>query len=229
MASFKNILLVILESVITSFIVLYIFFNSSKLYINILGALIMIAIETKIINRIREELKHELPDSPYKRESIIFNFTKNHYITINSENRQTIVEASYYSEEWEQILREMTYEYANLGIWFKHNNDKMSWLRIYLAVFPVKEITSDMEEQYSIVVEKHFTNLVKEINKKEFDTIEDIINYVNSTFYLTFDKNSFAAWNAFMKEKKHVIKLKNMGQIGVDSEINRLVRKYENE
>ena len=98
-----------------------------------------------------------------------------------------------------------------------------------MAVFPVKEITSDIDEQYNIVVEKHFKNLVSEINKKDFLTNEEIIKYINDTFYLTFDKNSFAVFKAFMKKNESYIALKNEGQIGFDTELTKLIRDYSSD
>ena len=116
--------------------------------------------------------------------------------------------------------------YANLGMWYKADDSKMSWLRVYLAAFPVKEITSDIDEQYNIVVDKHFKNLVLEINKKDFLTNEEIIKYINGTFYLTFDKNSFAVFKSIMKKNESSIVLKNEGQVGFDTELTKLIRDY---
>lgn len=226
MNSIGKIIKTVMISSIFVILTLMIMLNSSRFLYNMIGIIIIIMIEIMAARSILEELKHDLPDSEEKREEIIERFAKTYNIRMDYNDITTIVEASYYSGEWEHELYAMTNNYANLGMWYKADDGKMSWLRVYLSAFPVKEITSDMDEQYNIVVDKHLKNLVMEINKKDFLTNEEIIKYINDTFYLTFDKNSFAIFKAFMKNNDSYIALKNEGQIGFDTEYTKLIREY---
>ena len=226
MKSFNGVVKALVISIVLSLIVLLIFFRSAKLSYNFLGILIVIVIEVMAYKSIREELRHDLPDSSYKREDIIIAFSNRYSVGISDEDRQAIVDATYYSNDWERELEAMTNDYANLGMWYTKDDKKMCWLRVYLAAFPVKEISSDIDEQYSITVEKHFINLYKAICKRDFLTNEEIIKYINETFLLNFDKNSFAVWKAYMKDNDFIIKLKNEGQVGFDTDINKLMRNY---
>ena len=226
MDSMKNIIKILVVSIIATVIVLLLFFNSDKVIYNLIGIIIVICIEVFSIKNIKDELKHDLPDSPDKRADIIKTFMDKFNIRISYADIITIVEATYYSKEWEKELEAMTNDYANLGMWFTTDGGRKNWLRIYLACFPVKEISGDMEEQHDLIVNKHFVNLYKDIISREFLTNEEIIRYINEKFYLTFDKNSFAIWKAYMKKNGYDIPLKNDGQVGFDTEINRLKRNY---
>ena len=221
----KDILKILALYVVVSIVVLNIFLKSQNLTINIVGAILTVVIETVALIKICEVIKHLPPSSREKREEIVLTFSQRYSLDYSYMNIREIVEASFCSIEWEHELIAMTYKYEHIGQYYK---GETSWLRVYLAAFPAryKEITNDINDQKYIVVEKYYKNMVDEINRKGFETNSEIIDYLFKNHCIDFDSTSFSIWKLFMRKQNYDIKLKNDGQIGIDSEYYRLVKKY---
>ena len=228
MKTILNIIKIIMISLVI-FIVLYIYVNaSSNMFLSLIGVFAVAIIEIIAIRSILVEIKHDLPDSTESRKDIIYSFSNKYNIHLDYQDICTIADASHYSEGWKAQLIAMTRNYPNVPTWVKAD-ETTTWLRIYLVVYPVKEITGSFTHEFDIV-KTQYMNLYRVVKKcqTQFITYEELIRHLNDKYYLNFDIHTFMLWKELMTKKGFQIEIKNLGQIGFDSEIQRLQRKYDN-
>ncbi len=223
----KGIAKLVTTYIIVGAVIAVLFLRSDNLAVNIIG-MVCVGI-TEIIGIIHtiSFINYGLPINAYRREYSVMRFCDEYGIKISYKEASLIADASFYSEFWAEELIDMCKGYNHPSEWYasEQKKDKI-WLRIYMMVFPVKELSADALEQYEIV-NKHFDNLAREIMKHRFVSNDEAIRYINNHYYLSFDKTTYSLWKSLMKSK-YRFELLNEGQIGVDTELAQMIRKYDN-
>jgi hypothetical protein len=191
----------------------------------IMALLFVLIIEVVGVLYIKKIISGELPLKKQKRAEIITRFSKKNGLNLRDKDIYLIADASYSSEIWAEEVIAMTKTYHDIGEWLA-GKEKTIWLRVYLYVFPVKEITQDYRQLYEIVVGRDFKNLATEINNNKSMTLDECIKRLNAKYYLNFDQTSFALFTHVMRKQGKKIELADVGQIGFEDGLASLVRKY---
>ena len=166
-----------------------------------------------------------LTKSVPKRRKIIQKFNKKYSLNLTDKEVDRIVDASYMSYCWEYEIFCMDKEYDTIYEWYKGDSN---WLRAYLHVFPIQNVSSDFEMQRQTCINV-FNQIFTEINPSSFATIDDCIDAINNRYYTAFDETTFMIAYRFLEVngKKH--SLPNSGVARTSSELERLMRKYDDD
>ncbi|MEE1027102.1 MAG: hypothetical protein UH211_00280 [Agathobacter sp.] len=145
-----------------------------------------------------------LPASAVKRRKIVAKFNEKYELCLTDAQIQSIVNSSYMSQTWRREVEAMDRKYESMYEWFQ---GPTGWLRVYLYVFKVQDISSDIQLQENIVAHS-FDEIFNYADECETFTIHDTIERINNHFMTTFDDATFAAAYRFlaMKGRKHIIK-----------------------
>lgn len=145
-----------------------------------------------------------LPASAVKRRKIVAKFNEKYELCLTDAQIQSIVNSSYMSQTWRREVEAMDRKYESMYEWFQ---GPTGWLRVYLYVFKVQDISSDIQLQENIVAHS-FDEIFNYADECETFTIHDTIERINNHFMTTFDDATFAAAYRFleMKGRRHVIK-----------------------
>ena len=145
-----------------------------------------------------------LPSSAVKRRKIVAKFNEKYELCLTDAQIQSIVNSSYMSQTWRREVEAMDRKYESMYEWFQ---GPTGWLRVYLYVFKVQDISSDIQLQENIVAHS-FDEIFNYADECETFTIHDTIERINNHFMTTFDDATFAAAYRFleMKGRRHVIK-----------------------
>lgn len=145
-----------------------------------------------------------LPASAVKRRKIVAKFNEKYELCLTDAQIQSIVNSSYMSQTWRREVEAMDRKYESMYEWFQ---GPTGWLRVYLYVFKVQDISSDIQLQENIVAHS-FDEIFNYADECETFTIHDTIERINNHFMTTFDDATFAAAYRFLEQKgkRHVIK-----------------------
>lgn len=174
------------------------------------------SMNTKVLNSI-------LPKAASKRRKIIEKFNKKFDLTLTSEQIQRIVDASYYSREWEQEVEAMTKEYNTVHEWYQ---GKTAWLRAYIKAFIVQSISSDFEQQRDICIAE-LDQIFAGTDLAGAYSQEEKIRNINDKFYTEFDDVSFMIAYRFLERNGMKYELGNKQVLKYESETDILAKKYE--
>lgn len=145
-----------------------------------------------------------LPASAVKRRKIVAKFNEKYELCLTDAQIQSIVNSSYMSQTWRREVEAMDRKYESMYEWFQ---GPTGWLRVYLYVFKVQDISSDIQLQENIVAHS-FDEIFNYADECETFTIHDTIERINNHFMTTFDDATFAAAYRFLEQKgkRHMIK-----------------------
>lgn len=187
--------------------------------------------QSNVYQEYREEIKNSgketkgtiLPAAIKKRKKIVENFNEKYELYLTPEQIKGIVDASYFSEIWKKEIEAMTRKYETIAQWYQSYT---KWLRVYLRVFHVQEVTSDIRQQESICMDA-FEEIFLYADSLFDMPLSEKIREVNEKFYTSFDDISFMIAYRFLesKGKKH-----NLGKSSIvreDADIDELLHKYE--
>lgn len=157
-----------------------------------------------------------------KRRKIVEKFNKKFDLTLTDDQIKTIVDASYISVLWESEILSMDENYNSVYEWFKSDT---AWLRAYLYVFKVQEVSSDFEQQRQIVF-KAFNQIFSEMNFNVYATRKDMLWELNNTYLTGFDEVTFMIAYRFLQSEGRNYDI-GCGQIiRNEDETDVLARKY---
>ena len=216
-------ILLVMASIIVIFAVRAI--RADTMSATLISIMIVFLVEFVGVILIKKTMADGIPDDKEKRILIIKRFCDKYGLNLSDRDIGIISDASYCSSIWAEEVMAMNKSYLDLGEWFC-GNAKTIWLRVYLFVFPVKDITQDLDQLYSIAVERDFKNLANVINEKRYLSLDECIKSINNKYYLNFDKISFALFTYIMRQKGMKIVLADVGQVGFEDEMSALIRKY---
>lgn len=176
----------------------------------------------------RQQTKKEskgstLPAAAKKRRKIVEAFNDKWELYLTPEQIKSIVDASYFSEIWKKEIEAMTRKYETLAQWYQGYT---KWLRVYLRVFHVQEVTSDIRQQESICTYA-FEEVFLYADTLSEMPLSEKIRAVNDKFYASFDDVSFMIAYRFLESKGRKHNLGASGIVREDADIDELLHKYD--
>lgn len=165
----------------------------------------------------------KLPKSASVRRKIIGKFNKKYDLRLTDSQIQRIVDASYYSPQWDREIEAMNQEYNSIYEWFQGDT---AWLRAYLKAFKVQSISSDFKQQHDICVEE-FDQVFGGVDMTRAFNQDDAIRQINTTFFTGFDDISFMIAYRFLERNGRKHNLTPHEVVKNESETDRLARKYD--
>lgn len=166
----------------------------------------------------------QLPNAVPKRIKIVDKFNKKYCLNLTNSQIQTIVDASYISTDWEYLILSMNREYQTIHQWFKAPFG--DWLRVYLKVFNVQTVSSDMAQQKRICIDS-FDQIFRSIDLSTYNTPAWDISKINNTYMTNFDDISFMIAYRFLEANGRKYNLGNVEILKADEELSDLKRKYD--
>lgn len=166
-----------------------------------------------------------LPAAAKKRRKIVESFNEKYELYLTPEQIKGIVDASYFSEIWKKEIEAMTKKYETLSQWYQGYT---KWLRVYLRVFHVQEVTSDIRQQESICVYA-FEEVFLYADSLSDMPLSEKIRAVNDKFYASFDDVSFMIAYRFLESKGKKHDLGRSGIVREDADIDELLHKYDSQ
>lgn len=164
-----------------------------------------------------------LPAAAKKRRKIVETFNDKWALCLTPEQIKGIVDASYFSEIWKKEIEAMTRKYETLSQWYQGYT---KWLRVYLRVFHVQEVTSDIRQQESICTYA-FEEVFLYADSLNDMPLSEKIRAVNEKFYASFDDISFMIAYRFLESKGKKHDLGRSGIVREDADIDELLHKYD--
>lgn len=164
-----------------------------------------------------------LPKPIGKRKKIIESFSEKFGLNLTQEQVKCIADASYMSLSWKMEVENMTNKYDALHQWFTGNT---AYLRAYLYVFPVQDVSSDFKQQFQICVSS-FQEIFNYSDTLEDQSISEKIQSINSKFLTNFDDVTYMIAYRFLEKLGFYHELGNTTVHSVDAELDALRKKYE--
>lgn len=164
-----------------------------------------------------------LPQAFAKRKKIVTAFNEKYNLTLTPEQMQGIVNSTYMSEIWRKEVEAMNKKYETVYQWFQGYT---KWLRVYIYVFPVQEVTSDIRQQESICMYA-FEEIMSYADMFPELSLQEKIQRVNEKFYTCFDDVTFMIAYRFLESKGRHHNLGNMNLVREDGNIDDLLDKYK--
>lgn len=165
---------------------------------------------------------YDLPRRENGRRKIISKFNDKYNLTLTSDEIRTIASATYMSIEWASEVYSMDRKYDSLYEWLGQGN---SWLRIYLYVFNVQNISAVFNKQEELVFQS-FNTIFSEMCVDETLPTEVIIQNINSKYLTNFDETTFMLAINYMESKGKRYKYGAPILTRMESDIENLTRKY---
>lgn len=160
-----------------------------------------------------------------KRRKIIQKFNQKYDLYLTEEEINRIVDASYMSNCWEREIFDMDQKYDTIAQWYRGDS---AWLRAYLHAFTVQNVTSDFENQKAICLNA-FYQIFKEVDPKNYVSIESCVQEINNRFMTNFDELTFSVAHRFLAENGYVYAMPHYEVQSSKSEMDKLKEKYDNE
>ncbi len=158
-----------------------------------------------------------------KRKKVIQEFNLKYRLTLTDAEVNRIAEASYVSEGWKKEAEAMTRKYDTIGQWFQ---GPTGWLRVYIYVFQIQNISSDFALQKQICIEA-LDEVIAYGCAPAGMTIEERVQNINNRYFTYFDEMTFLiAWR-FLEQEGRVHELSQPDLVrNVDEDLDELERKY---
>lgn len=160
-----------------------------------------------------------------KRRKIVQKFNQKYDLYLTEEEIDRIVDASYMSNCWEREILDMDQKYDTIAQWYRGDS---AWLRAYLHAFTVQNVTSDFENQKAICLNS-FYQIFKEVDPKNYVSIDDYVEEINNRFMTNFDELTFSVAHRFLAENGFTYAMPHYDVQGTKSDMDRLKEKYDQE
>lgn len=177
----------------------------------------------KVYEEVYEEVPTGLVRAVPKRRKLLKKFNKQYDLTLTDEEIERIVDASYFSRGWELEILAMTKEYDSIYQWY---NGSSNWLRAYIKVFAVQNISSDFERQRQICLEA-FNQIFYEIDPASYGSIDRCIDAINNKYLTYFDEATFMIAYRFLEANGYKYALPSASILRNESDLDKLQRKYD--
>ena len=163
-----------------------------------------------------------LPKAIKKRKKIICDFNEKYNLCLTDSQIQNITNSSYMSEIWNREVQSMNQKYNVVYAWFP---GRTQWLRVYMYVFHVQEITSDIRQQETIATYA-FEEVFRFSDTLSSMTTAEKIDRINSEFFTSFDDATFMIAYRFLEGKGLKHSLGGPDVIKDEDNIDELLKKY---
>lgn len=164
-----------------------------------------------------------LTKSVAKRRKIVEKFSKKNALNLTDEEIMRIVDASYMSNCWECEIYEMSLEYDSIYQWYRGDT---GWLRAYLHVFPIQNVSSDFEMQHNICLDS-FDEIFRSMRPEAYTTVDAYIKAINDKYLTAFDETTFMIAYRFLEANGRKYNLPRVGLANTNSELDELQKKYD--
>ena len=164
-----------------------------------------------------------LPKPVVKRKKIIANFNEKYDLNLTEEQIKRIADASYLSFAWKQEVEAMVTKYDAVYQWFQGNT---AYLRAYLYVFPVQDVTSDFTQQQQICLDSFeevfaYADSFRELN------IDEKIEMINRKYFTNFDEVTYMIAFRFLEANGYHHKMDKVNLNCNEDNIDDLLKKYQ--
>ena len=163
-----------------------------------------------------------LPKAIRKRKKIIRDFNDKYNLCLTDSQIQNITNSSYMSEIWNREVQSMNQKYNVVYEWFP---GRTQWLRVYMYVFHVQEITSDIRQQETIAAYA-FEEVFRFFDTLPSMTMAEKIDRINSEFFTSFDDATFMIAYRFLESRGLKHNLGGPDVIKDEDNIDELLKKY---
>lgn len=164
-----------------------------------------------------------LPRAVKKRVKIVESFNKKFELGLTEAEVKRIVDASYLSDAWKREVEAMTVDYAVESEWF---NGATGWLRVYLYVFHIQNVSSDFPRQLQICDET-FDEVMRYAESLQYATMDEKIDKVNQRFFTRFDETTFMIAYRFMEKRGRTYDLDKIQVLKNEQDYEEAARKYD--
>lgn len=143
----------------------------------------------KIVTETKENMENTMLETSEGRIAVVKNFSDKYQLHLTKDQITNLVNASYVSQEWEQEIYEMlrVYNYKSPQDWISQGN---KWVRAYMYVFSVQEISADYRNQEDIA-KAAFNQIFEEMNQRHIEDEKSAISYINQKFYANLDEEIY--------------------------------------
>ncbi len=157
-----------------------------------------------------------------KRYKIVQKFNKKWDLKLTEDQIKTIVDASYVSVLWEAEIMAMDKEYDSIYEWLKADT---AWLRAYLLIFNVQDVSSDFAQQREIVFQA-FDQIFRETDFRAFPQKKYLLSNMNARYLTNFDDVTFMIAYRFLQSEGRDYDIGNGTIVKNEDKIETLARKY---
>lgn len=164
-----------------------------------------------------------LPKPVRKRKKLVAGFSEKYDLKLTEEQIRRISDASYFSFSWKQELEAMAQKYDAVYQWFQGNT---AYLRAYLYVFPVQDVTSDFTQQQQICIQS-FEEVFAYADSFPHLNIDEKIEKVNSKFFTNFNEITYMIAFRFLEANGYHHSLDKVELHRNDDDIDDLLMKYQ--
>ncbi len=158
-----------------------------------------------------------------KRIKIVRKFSERYNLNLTEQEIQRIVDASYMSPNWEKEVCDMQETYDTIFEWYRGTS---GWLRAYLRVFPVQNVSSDFAMQKQICLDS-FERIFSENPPKQYASVDECVEDWNNKYMTAFDETTFMIAYRFLQNNKKEFEMPSVDILRNQSEIDRLKEMYD--
>lgn len=163
-----------------------------------------------------------LPKAVSKRRKIIERFNERFTLALTDEQISSIVNASYMTPIWRSEIEAMSEKYETVYEWFTGDT---SWLRVYMYVFHIQEISSDIMQQERICMHA-FEEIFQFADSLGNLSVSEKISRINHKYLSNFDDVTYMIAYRFMEKKGIRHSMDNQDLVQNETEIDELLKKY---
>lgn len=164
-----------------------------------------------------------LPKSATRRMKIVRKFNEQYDLYLTDEQIKRIVDASYMSVAWKNEVEAMANKYDSVYQWLVGDT---AYLRAYLRVFAVQDVTSDFPQQMQIVMDS-FEEIFDYSDTISGLTLERRIEMINSKFLTNFDDITYMIAYRYLESLGLHHELGQTQINRIDGTFDDLVAKYD--
>lgn len=164
-----------------------------------------------------------LPKSATRRMKIVRKFNEQYDLYLTDEQIKRIVDASYMSVAWKNEVEAMANKYDSVYQWLVGDT---AYLRAYLRVFAVQDVTSDFPQQMQIVMDS-FEEIFDYSDTISGLTLERRIEMINSKFLTNFDDITYMIAYRYLESLGLHHELGQTQLNRIDGTFDDLVAKYD--
>ena len=165
-----------------------------------------------------------LPKSAVRRHKIVRKFNEQYNLFLTEEQIKRIVDASYMSVAWKTEVEAMSLKYDSVYQWLTGDT---AYLRAYLKVFGVQDVTSDFKQQMQIVMDS-FEEIFDYSDTISGLSLERRIEMINSKFLTNFDDITYMIAYRYLESLGLHHDLGETQLNKIDGSLDDLMAKYDN-
>lgn len=158
-----------------------------------------------------------------ERLKIVCSFNEKYNLNLTDTQIDSIVDGSFQSKEWENEIKAMDCKYTSENEWFRGDT---GWLRVYLKVFNVQNISSDFQYQKEICL-SNFDEIFRSMDMTSFSSIDECVYAINNRYMTNFEESSFMVAYRFLQQNGKRFPLPKAGVVKVKTDLERLAEKYD--